>query len=118
MREIEMTDTTIELAKAEEKNMIARKPQKLEKETLSVLENFSKFNYSILLNPGDKLTTVTPGCTVVAMATVPQKLDLEKPVAIDDLKNFVALVSKFKSPQFAIEGGCMVITEAESKVLR
>jgi hypothetical protein len=97
---------------------IARKPQKLEKETLSILQNFSKFNYSILLNPGDKLTTVTPGRTVVAMATVPQKLDLEKPVAIDDLTKFVALVSKFKSPQFVIEGDCMVITEAASAVVR
>jgi hypothetical protein len=97
---------------------IARKPQKLEKETLSILQNFGKFNHSIRLNPGDKLTTVTPGYTVVAMATVPQKLDLEKPVAINDIKNFVALVSRFKSPQFVIEDDCMVITEAESKVLR
>lgn len=66
---------------------------KLSTDTLKVLDNFSKINPSIVLMPGQQITTVNIHGSVLATAKIPEYLEYELPIT--DLKSFLQTLSLF-----------------------
>ena len=69
----------------------------LDVKTLQVLKNFSIINPSIIFKPGDIVSTISPGKTVMARAKVPTTFDKE--FAIYDLIRFISAVSMFEDAE-------------------
>jgi hypothetical protein len=66
--------------------------------TLSVLKNFSGINQNLAVKSGNKIRTISPQKTVMAVAQVEDKFD--SPFAIYDLNQFLSAVSLFEKPNF------------------
>jgi hypothetical protein len=67
---------------------------KLEAKTIEVLSNFCSISPSILIKEGNVLSTVSPGKTILAKATVPN--DFPRKFAIYQLSQFLGAVSAIK----------------------
>ena len=67
---------------------------KLSNETLVVLKNFSTINQGIQFKTGKKLTTVSPGKTVLAQANL--KDDFPQDFCVYDLNQFLSVNGLFK----------------------
>jgi hypothetical protein len=65
--------------------------------TLNILKNFSTINPSILVKPGNVITTVNKGPTMFGRATVP--LTFEREFAIMELTRFLSCLSIFGKPE-------------------
>ena len=50
---------------------------KLSKETLSVIKNYASINNNLLFKPGNKLSTIAVGSTILSTATVSETFDKE-----------------------------------------
>ena len=50
---------------------------KLSKETLAIIKNYATINNNLLFKPGNKLSTIAVGSTVLSTTTVPENFDKE-----------------------------------------
>lgn len=82
---------------------------KLSPETLRVLRNFAAINPSILVKPGQQLSTISPkGRSVLARAAVPDTFENE--FAIYDLNRFLGALSLLDDPQLVIGARALMAT--------
>lgn len=70
---------------------------KFSENTLSILKNFSGINPSIIFKPGNVIRTLSPQKTVMAAATIDEKI--ESNAAVYDLSRFLATLSLFNDPE-------------------
>lgn len=70
---------------------------KLSENTINIMKNFSTINPSLLVNPGNCLTTVAPSKTIFAKANVEE--NFPKKFAIYEMSKFLGIVSLFKDPE-------------------
>ena len=68
-------------------------------ETVNVLKNFSQINPSIAIKPGNKLSTMSPGKSIMANAVVQDVFPSTG--AIYDLGRFLGVVSLFEKPTYS-----------------
>lgn len=73
---------------------------KLSEKTINILKNFSNINQSIIVKPGNVLTTVTEVRNLMARARVEETFD--KQFAIYELNKFLGVLSLFKEPEIEI----------------
>jgi hypothetical protein len=82
--------------------------------TLSVLKNFSGINQNLAVKSGNKIRTISPQKTVMAVAQVEDKFDL--PFAIYDLNQFLSAISLFEKPNFVFEDSNVVVANGKSSI--
>jgi hypothetical protein len=82
--------------------------------TLSVLKNFSGINQNLAVKSGNKIRTISPQKTVMAVAQVEDKFD--SPFAIYDLNQFLSAVSLFEKPNFVFEDSNVVVANGKSSI--
>ena len=82
--------------------------------TLSVLKNFSGINQNLAVKSGNKIRTISPHKTVMAVAQVEDKFD--SPFAIYDLNQFLSAVSLFEKPNFVFEDSNVVVANGKSSI--
>jgi len=70
---------------------------KLSENTINILKNFATINPSLLVNPGEMLTTVSPIKSILAKAVVEE--NFPKRFGIFELPKFLGVVSLFKDPE-------------------
>jgi len=70
---------------------------KLSENTINILKNFATINPSLLVHPGNTITTVTPMKSIYAIATVEESFP--KQFAIYELAKFLGITSLFKDPE-------------------
>lgn len=68
----------------------------LSAKTINVLKNFSTINPSIVLKPGNVVSTISPNKTIMARATVPD--NFEGTYGIYALNRFISALSLFENP--------------------
>jgi len=71
---------------------------KLSESTINILKNFASINPSILVNPGNTLTTMSINKSIYAMAAVEESFPSK--FAIYEMSKFLGVVSLFKEPEF------------------
>lgn len=69
---------------------------KISKSTLGILKNFSGINSNLLVRPGNKISTISPGKNMMAEAIVDEEFDTE--FGIWDLNKFLGVLSLFNDP--------------------
>ena len=82
--------------------------------TLSVLKNFSSINQNLAVKSGNKIRTISPQKTVMAVAQVEDKFD--SPFAIYDLNQFLSAISLFEKPSFTFESQNVQIANGKSSI--
>lgn len=88
---------------------------KLSKETLSLIENFSTINGSLLIKPGSKITTISESKNVVGDVSVSENFPVE--FGIYDLKEFLGVVSLFTNPSLEFNDKYVLVSdEGKSQV--
>ena len=86
---------------------------KISKSTLDLLKNFSSINTSIIVKPGNEISTVNIAKTIVAFAKVPEDFPVQ--FGIYDLNNFISTVNLFEDPNIEFDENYMTITGGVSK---
>lgn len=71
---------------------------KLSENTINIMKNFSNINPSLLVHPGDTITTMTPAKSIFAKATVEENFTSR--FAIYELSKFLGVITLFKEPEF------------------
>ena len=86
----------------------------LSPETINLLSSFQKINNSIIIKPGDTISTISNSKAVLAKA----KLNQEFPgqLSIYDLSRFLSVVSLFDSPDFDIREKAVTISSGSKKL--
>lgn len=69
----------------------------LSAKTINVLKNFSSINPSIVLKPGNVISTISPNKTIMARATVPD--EFTGLYGIYQLNRFISALSLFENPE-------------------
>ena len=70
---------------------------KLSEKTIKILKNFATINPSLLVYPGDTLTTMSPSKSIYAKVTVEENFPTR--FAIYELSKFLGVTSLFKEPE-------------------
>lgn len=86
----------------------------LDVKTLQVLKNFSLINPSIIFKPGEVVSTISPGKTVMAKAKVPA--NFEKQFAIYDLVKFISAVTMFEDAEINLGETSATIGKGKEKI--
>lgn len=68
----------------------------LSKETQAILKNFASINNNIIINPGNKLSTISAQMNIMATATVAEEFPIR--FGIYSLPDFLGALSLFDSP--------------------
>jgi hypothetical protein len=87
---------------------------KLSNRTIQILKNFSSINPSLKIKPGNVISTISTGKTIMAKATVSEEFNTE--FAIYDISRFLSALSLFKEPELTIENTHAVISEGSKKM--
>jgi len=70
---------------------------KLSENTINILKNFATINPSLLVHPGNVLTTMSPAKSIYAMANVEETFTNQ--FAIYEMSKFLGVTSLFKEPE-------------------
>jgi len=88
---------------------------KLSNETLTVLKNFSSINQGIQFKTGKKLTTVSPGKTVLAQANL--KDEFPQDFCVYDLNQFLSVNGLFKdTAELDFDDSNVIFKSGRSKI--
>jgi hypothetical protein len=87
---------------------------KLSENTINIMKNFSTINPSLLVNPGSVLTTITPGNSIYAKATVEE--NFPRQFTIYELSKFLGIISLFKEPEINFGEHQMTIISGRQSV--
>jgi len=68
------------------------------KDTIRVLQNFATINKSIVINPGNTISTLSVNKNIYAKTQVPETFDTQ--IAIYDLPQFLGGLTLFRDPEF------------------
>ena len=71
---------------------------KISKETLEVLKNFSAINPNLVIEKGNKLSTIAEAKNIMASCIVQETFD--KDIGIYDLNEFLSALSLIENPEF------------------
>lgn len=86
---------------------------KLSKDTLEILKNFSQINPNLVVQPGNRIRSVTADQTLLADAEVEEEFPVK--VCIYNLTNFISILSLYKEPDIDFSDKYMTITEGRKK---
>ena len=86
----------------------------LDSRTTQILKNFASINPSIMFKPGNKLSTISAGKTVMARANINQ--EIPSPFAIYDLSRFLGTLSLFNEPTLSVQEKYMEISQGKRKI--
>ena len=84
----------------------------LSSDTIKILQNFSDINQNILVNPGQKLTTISTMKNILAEAEITESFDQE--FAIYDLPEFLRSMDLFTKPKLNFNSGSNVVIADEN----
>lgn len=84
------------------------------KETIALLENFASINQGLVFKPGNKIRTISILKNVFAVAEIPD--EITRDFAVYDLRELLATLSLFKSPDVDFKNDHILITEGKSRV--
>jgi len=90
--------------------MTVAQSMKISKKTLDILKNFAAIRSSILVDPGNRLTTVSPARNIMAEAAIDEEFDTQ--FAIYDLNKFLGTISLFQNPEFEFGPKSVVVSGA------
>ena len=85
----------------------------LSNDTVEVLKNFSTINPNLVIEPGQKIQTISESKTVMAKAEIVE--DFPNLVGIYDLNEFLSAVSGFAKPELSLQDKYMTISSEGSK---
>ena len=85
---------------------------KISKQTFEVLKNFSEINANLLINPGNKLQTISIMKNVLAEATVEETF--EKEFAIYDLNSLLSVLSLYEAPEISLGDDYLTVSQGKS----
>lgn len=88
---------------------------KLSENTINIMKNFSTINPSLLVNPGNVLSTVSPLRSIFAQATVEEQFPSQ--FAIYELSKFLGIISLFKEPEIDFGQNQMTIVSGRQSVV-
>lgn len=87
---------------------------KFTQKTVQILKNFSSINPSIVIKPGDVVSTTSELYTIVAKAKVDQTF--EQMIPIYDLNRFLGALSLFNEPEIQCHEKFMTIRSADKEL--
>lgn len=87
---------------------------KLSESTINFMKNYATINPSLLVNPGNVLTTMAPTKSVYARATVEENFPQQ--FAIYELSKFLGVLSLFKEPELQFSETAIVIKSGRQTV--
>lgn len=87
---------------------------KFSEKTIDALKNLSTFNPSIIIEPGNKLRTLSTPRSVVADITIPD--EFETSACIYDLSTFLSTISLFENPDVEFTDKFCMISEKSQRV--
>lgn len=88
---------------------------RLDTRTLRVLKNFTTINTTLAVDPGSVISTMSPGRSIVARATLPDVV-FPVPFAIGDLTRFLGVLSLFDSPELQFGEKSVTVTGGGKRV--
>lgn len=83
---------------------------KISKETLDVLKNFSAINPNLVIEQGNKLSTIAEAKNIMASCEVAETFD--KDIGIYDLNEFLSALSLIEDPEFVFGDSSVSIKSA------
>ena len=86
---------------------------KISEDTLSILNNFSTVQGSIVINPGSDIYTIAHGKNILAKATVDETFPKE--FGIYELSEFLSAVSLLEDPSFDFKDDLVEVKSENSK---
>lgn len=86
---------------------------KLSKRTQAILKNFAGINQSIVIEPGNKLQTISNVKDVFAKAEIEETFETK--VGIYDVNEFLSVVSLFEEPELTFGDNSVVISQGSMK---
>lgn len=93
--------------------MKGRKSMNFSDETITVLKNFSSINQSLVFKAGNKLRTISPQKTVMAVAEIPD--DIPSDACVYDLSRFLSTYSLYSKPDLDFGDKYFTISEGRRK---
>lgn len=86
---------------------------KLSNELITILQNFSTINQSILFKEGNVIRTMSPQKTIMASATVPD--DFPRLVGIYNLPRFLSVYGLYENPSIEFGANSLSIVEGNRR---
>ena len=86
---------------------------KLSKRTQAILKNFAGINQSIVIEPGNKLQTISNVKDIFAKAEIEETFD--KKVSIYDVNEFLGVISLFEDPELEFSDNSVTIIQGKMK---
>lgn len=87
---------------------------KISRETLNVFKNYASINTNLLLNPGNKLATISSQKNIMSDVTVTETFPVE--FGIYDLNEFLGVMTLFNDPELDFSEKHVIISEVGSKI--
>lgn len=87
---------------------------KLDEKTVAILENFQAINPAIVIDPGNKLKTISVSGSIFASATVPETFP--KKVGIYELSKFLGILSLSKESNVEFLPDHLLIQQGDTKI--
>lgn len=87
---------------------------KLSQNTLNILKNYSNINNNLIINPGQKLTTISVQKNIMALADVEETFPTQ--FGIYSLPDFLGVLSLFNEPDLEFQSKYLNIKEGRNAV--
>jgi len=87
---------------------------KISEDTLSILNNFSSIQGSIVINPGSDIFTISAGKNILAKATVDEAFP--KDFGIYELSQFLSAISLLEDPAFEFDNDYVDVSSGKQKI--
>ena len=87
---------------------------KLSKETLAIIKNYASINSNLLIKPGNKLSTIAVGSTILSTSTVTDNFDKEFPIY--DVNEFLSALSLFEDPDLEFSDKYVTISQGKGSI--
>lgn len=87
---------------------------KLSNETFDILKNYASINSNILVNPGNKISTISPIKNILSEAEVSENFEVS--FGIWDLPKFLGTFSIFKDPELEFYEKYVLISNGYSSI--
>ena len=87
---------------------------KISEDTISILNNFSSIQGSIVINPGSDILTISAGKNILAKATVDETFP--KDFGIYELSQFLGAISLLEDPAFEFDDDYVDVSSGKQKI--
>ena len=87
---------------------------KISEDTISILNNFSSIQGSIVINPGSDILTISAGKNILAKATVDETFP--KDFGIYELSQFLGAISLLEDPAFEFDDDYVDVCSGKQKI--